>query len=249
MGREVDEVNSGMMTERRFLDRGGWMVDVSKKDRGVSLIETMIAVLVALIGVFSVGTLIFQATVTNKNQGTEVTRATIYAQDKMEKLLSLSFGSCNQGIALNPNYCGTSAAWTYNSGTGTWSATAGLTGTGWNTGLSAGGILTPMQTSCPTLSTDPALGYVDFLDTNGVQLPSAAGACSTIAKPAQYIRMWNIQDVCVSTGPSLPAGCVGGPTGGPLMKQITVAVWSEAAVGTTGNKPVVTITSYVSNPN
>ena len=55
---------------------------------GVSLIETLIAVLIAVVGVFSVGGLIFQGTVTNKNQGTEVTRATIYAQDKIEKLLS-----------------------------------------------------------------------------------------------------------------------------------------------------------------
>jgi Tfp pilus assembly protein PilV len=207
---------------------------VEAKDRGVSLIETMIAVLVALIGVFSIGSLIFQATVTNKNQGTEVTRATIYAQDKMEKLLSLDFATCNQGLATNPTYCGTSASWTYNSSTSTWTAGAGLTGTGWNTGLTAGGILTPMQTACPTSTTDPTLGYVDFLDTNGVQLPSTAGACSAIATSMAYVRMWQISNVTT--------------TGGPAMKQITVAVWSRAAVGAAGNKPVVTITSYLSNP-
>jgi Tfp pilus assembly protein PilV len=219
-----------MKTVRRFLDRGGWSVEV--KDDGVSLIETMIAVLVALIGVFSIGSLIFQATVTNKNQGTEVTRATIYAQDKMEKLLSLDFATCNQGISTNPNYCGTSASWTFAGGT--WTATSGLTGTGWNTGLTAGGIITPMQTTCPTSTSDPTLGYVDFLDANGLQIPSTAGACSAIATPMAYVRMWNITDV-----PS---------TGGPAMKQITVAVWSRAAVGQAGNKPVVTITSFLSNP-
>ncbi len=51
-----------------------------RDDRGVSLPETMIAVLIALIGVFGLGSLVFQATATNKNQGTETTRATIYAQ-------------------------------------------------------------------------------------------------------------------------------------------------------------------------
>ena len=66
------------------------------EEGGVTLIETLIAVLIAVVGVVSVGGLIFQATVTKKNQGTEVTRATIYAQDKMEKLLSLDFTNCTQ---------------------------------------------------------------------------------------------------------------------------------------------------------
>ena len=76
-------------------------------ENGVTLIETMIAVLIAVVGVFSVGALIFQGTVTNKNQGTEVTRATIYAQDKMEKLLSLSFSSCTQSASSQPSSCNT----------------------------------------------------------------------------------------------------------------------------------------------
>jgi hypothetical protein len=211
-------------------------VEVSDKDRGVSLIETMIAVLVALIGVFSLGTLIFQATVTNKNQGTEVTRATIYAQDKMEKLLSLDFPTCSQSVILNPNTCGTSATWSLVAGT--WTATAGLTGTGWNTGLVAGGQLTtgdpsaPMQSTCPT--SGASVGYVDFLNYNGSQIPLTPGPCSSITSSIAYIRMWQIIDMA--------------STGGPAMKQITVAVWSQAAVGTTSAKPVVTVTSYLSNP-
>lgn len=212
-------------------------MDVPGTDRGVSLIETMIAVVVALIGVFSIGSLIFQATVTNKNQGTEVTRATIYAQDKMEKLLSLSFSTCNQGVTTNPSACDT----------------ANITGTGWNTGLVAGGQLNtgdpnaPMQSTCPT--SGASLGYVDFLDNNGAPLPATAGACSTVTTSSiAYVRMWQIQDVCVSTSPANPAGCVGGPVSGPFQKQITVAVWSQAAIGQgTQAKPVVMVTSYLSN--
>jgi Tfp pilus assembly protein PilV len=233
------------MKKRGFPEKEGWIVEASMKDRGVTLVETMIAVLVALIGVFSLGSLIFQATVTNKNQGTEVTRATIYAQDKMEKLLSMgaagavstataNFATCNQTATTNPAICDTSATWTVNAAVTppTVTATAGITGTGWNTGLVAGGALAPMQTTCPTAA--PSLGYVDFLDSSGNVLPKTAGACSSITTPTAYIRMWQIQDVT---------------TGGPPLKQISVAVWSMAAVGPAANKPVVLLTSYLSNPN
>jgi Tfp pilus assembly protein PilV len=229
-----------MKGQRGFQNEWGCALDASEADRGVSLIETMIAVLVALIGVFSIGTLIFQATVTNKNQGTEVTRATIYAQDKMEKLLSLGFAACNQSTTANPNYCDTSATWTYIASTATWSATAGLTGTGWNTGLLAGGQINtgnptaPMQSTCPSSGT--SVGYVDYLDFSGSQIPTTAGACSTLPNTIAYIRMWQITDLA--------------STGGPAMKQITVAVWSQAAVGQgTQTKPVVILTSYLSNPD
>lgn len=201
----------------------------------------MIAVLVALIGVFSIGSLIFQATVTNKNQGTEVTRATIYAQDKIEKLLSLDLTS-NPPLPADANSCNqTTQPASCN--------TTGITGTGWTQGLLAGGAIAPMQTTCPT--SGASVGYVDYLNTNGTQL---TGTCSALTStdgntsPA-YIRMWQIQDVC--TAASTPTGCIGStPTGGPTMKQITVAVWSLAAIGQAGQlKPVVTLTCYLSNPN
>lgn len=181
-------------------------------DSGVTLAETMIAVLVALIGVFSIGSLIFQATVTNKNQGTEVTRATIYAQDKIENLLALNFASCTQSAASQPSTCNTT----------------GLTASGWTQGLLAGGAISPNQTTCPTSGS--SVGYVDFLDVNGAQL--AGSSCSAVTTNA-YTRMWQITDVT---------------TGGPYQKQITVAVWSQAAIGQVGQqKPVVVLTSYLSN--
>src|ERR1700693_2418452 len=99
-------------------------------NHGATLIETMIAVLVALIGVFGLGGLIFQATVTNKDQGTEVTRAPLYAQDKLEKLLSLNTNtnppdpnSCNQTASGQPASCNTT----------------GISASGWTQGLLAGG--------------------------------------------------------------------------------------------------------------
>jgi len=184
-----------------------------KNDSGVTLVETMIAVLVALIGVFSIGSLIFQATVTNKNEGTEVTRATIYAQDKIELLLSLNFASCNQSAGSQPTSCNTT----------------GITASGWTQGLLPGGAITPNQKTCP--SSGSSVGYVDFLDINGAQLTGSS--CAALTTTNAYTRMWQITNVS---------------TGGPYQKQVTVAVWSQAAIGRSGqNKPVVVLTSFLSN--
>lgn len=191
------------------------------EERGVTLIETLIAVLIAVVGVFSVGGLIFQATVTNKNQGTEVTRATIYAQDKMEKLLSLDFTNCTQTASAQPSNCNTT----------------NISATGWTEGLLAGGAIGPsVQATCP--SSGASVGYIDFLDSNGIQLPgsTAATSCSAItASGISYVRMWEITDVA--------------STGGPILKQISVAVYSQSAVNTSSGKPVVVLTSLLSNPN
>ncbi len=191
------------------------------RESGVTLIETLIAVLIAVVGVFSVGALIFQGTVTNKNQGTEVTRATIYAQDKMEKLLSLDFSSCSQAASLQPAGCNTT----------------NISATGWMQGLLAGGAIgPPVQATCP--ASGASVGYVDFLDTNGLQLPGSTPAtgCSAITSSAiSYVRMWQIADVA--------------STGGPGLKQISVAVYSQSAVNAGSGKPVVVVSSLLSNPN
>ena len=81
---------------------------------------------------------------------------------------------------------------------------------------------------------------MDYLDANGVQV---TGACSTIAAavPA-YIRQWQVVDLTSATTPAAP-------TGGPVAKQITVAVYSQVAVNAAGGKPVVVLTSLLSNPN
>jgi hypothetical protein len=203
-----------------------------RDDCGVTLVETMIAVLVAMIGVFSLGAVIFQATATSKNQGTETTRAVIYAQDKMEKLLSLGrltisgvtgsdFADCTLTTASSqPDNCNTT----------------NITDSGWKQGLLFGGSINPIQKTCPS-SGSPNVGYMDFLDVNGQQLPSGGGACSSITPSAiTYIRQWQITDMTALSG----------RTPG---KQITVAVYSQAGVNTAGGKPIVILTSIVTNPN
>ena len=190
---------------------------------GVTLIETMVAVLVALVGVFGLGSLVFEATVVNKNQGAEKTRATIYAQDKMEKLLSLDFTTCAQSAGSQPATCNVT----------------GVTDSGWTRGLLAGGPLSssqvtgpPVAVTCPDAA-GAAIGYTDFLDLNGQQL---TGACSGLTTGVSYVREWTVTDLTP-------------PTGGPSLKAITVGVYAQSGIGAEGGKPIVLVTSVLSNPN
>jgi Tfp pilus assembly protein PilV len=203
-------------------------MNIKCKERGVTLIETMLATLVATIAVFAICSTVFVATVNTKNQGTETTRAAIYAQDKIEKLLSLgsvvvsgttaSFGNCTQSSATQqasfPD-CNVT----------------GITGVGWATGLLAGGSTAPLA-SCSA----PNVGYMDFLDQNGNQLAGASCSAALTSKTIGYIRQWQTQDA--NTFGTTPA-----------LKQITVAVYSLLAVNTNNTRPIVILTSYVSDPN
>lgn len=143
------------------------------KDRGVSLVETMIAVLVAFIAMSSMGAVIFSAMVTNKNQGTETTRMTALAREKMEQLLRLPYNDITTNTTL-------------------------ITDTGWDVGLTSNPATDLSQlTSCPPTG-DPNVGYVDFLDNGGQPL---AGVCETaIADGFGYTRRWKIADVSGVTG-------------------------------------------------
>ncbi len=197
----------------------------------MTLLETMLAVFVALVGAFSLGGVIFVATATSKNQGTETTRSTIYAQDKLEKLLSLaavpvsgvttaSFLNCTQSAATQLS--------TYPD-----CNTTGITGTGWATGLLADGATSPLQLSCPS---GTSVGYMDFLDSSGNQLTGASCGAAT-ASGYSYVRMWQITDA--NTFGTTPA-----------LKQITVAVYSLAAISTSASpEPIVVLSSYVSDPD
>ncbi len=194
----------------------------ASEDRGVSLIETLIAVLIAVFGVFTLGQVLFLSMVTNKNQGAEVSRATIYAQDKMEKLLSLNFANCTITPASSqPATCNTT----------------NISASGWTQGLLAGGAVgPPVQASCP--SSGASVGYIDYLDANGLQVPSGgpATSCAALANTsASYIRMWQITDLA--------------STGGPNLKMVEVSVYSQSAVSSPVGKPIVDVVSYLSNPN
>jgi len=137
-------------------------------DRGVTLIETMIAILVAFVVMSSLGAVVFTAMVANKNQGTEVTRMTGLAQEKAEQLLRLGFANTSTNTTL-------------------------ISDPGWAIGLTASSATTLTQlTDCPAAGS-PNVGYVDFLDDNGQPL---AGDCSTaVATGFGYQRRWKIANV------------------------------------------------------
>lgn len=187
----------------------------------------MLAVTVAVVGAFGICSVIYVATATTKNQGTETTRATIYAQDKMEKLLSLasipvagvttaSFTNCTQAASTQQtSYPDCNA-----------------------TGISAGGATSPLQSSCP--SSGASVGYVDFIDASGNQL-TGTGCSAATTNGFSYVRMWQISDSNLF-----------GTT--PALKQITVAVYSLAVINTTrggspSSSPLIVLTSYVSDPD
>jgi len=231
-------------------------------NRGVTLIETMIAVLIAMVAIFGLGNLVFQATAVNKNQGSETTRAVIYAQDKMEKLLSLAAYSPS-GVPISPSSSATTPTFVdctqpVSTPQPTVCNTTNINDPGWGAGLLAGGgVAVPVVVSgaitmpvvvyaCGSISSSQQ-GYIDYLDINGIQLPQSGtppvatpGSCnSAFANAADmpaYIRQWQITDLTT-------------PGTGPTCKQIVVAVYSLTAVAANGGKPIVILTSYVESPN
>ena len=150
-----------------------------KSEQGVTLVETMIAVLISMFVMTALGGVVFTATVTNKNQGVEMSRVAVYAQDKIEMLTNLDWSDCTLSTPL------------------TGCNTTGYTGSGWNEGLKAGGTLT-YATVCPT--SGAAVGYIDYLDANGNQ--KTGTDCSTVGLYA-YQRQWQVTDV-ITTAAGTP---------------------------------------------
>ena len=146
---------------------------------GMSLLETMIALtvlLVVAVGVMSMATIAVQTT---ENQGHLQSRATEYAQDKMEQLIALAYGDGDSTTCGGPA-CGTdTTAFPSCSPQTTPSCTTG-------TGLRVGGSSDP---TAPV--TTPGNGYVDYLDS--------AGNPTTSSGSWNYIRVWQIDQPAGTT--------------------------------------------------
>lgn len=177
----------------------------ANQERGTSLVETLMAVFIAVISMTSLGAVIFLSTVQNKNEGFETTRMTVFAREKIEELIYLDYSDTSSNISS-------------------------VTDAAWDVGLTAGGPtdLGTEITACPTSGN--AVGYVDFLDSDGIKLSGTACSDAALSTWA-YIRQWKIED---------------DPGGTPDMKQISVAVHAPAAVRTGGNPPIVMLTTYKS---
>ena len=125
--------------------------NVSRGERGETLVETMIASLILCIGLLTVmGALSAVATKQNWNQGDRGTRTTEYGQDKMEQLLALSFSDGASNTAAYP---------TQSTG-----------------GLGLGGVMAGSSTSGGVVAGSPVTGYVDYLNSAGDLQTSSIGA-------------------------------------------------------------------------
>src|SRR6266849_1854541 len=119
---------------------------------GMSLLETMIALVVLLIATVGILAIAMIATSTTENQGHLAARTAEYAQDKMEQLISLAYGDSTTDTTQFPP-CSPA----------TTSPPACTTGTG----LAIGGSSDP---TAPV--TTPGNGYVDYLDISGNPIAS-----------------------------------------------------------------------------
>lgn len=135
---------------------------------GMSLLETLIALTVLLIATVGVMSVAMVAVETTENQGHLQSRATEYAQDKMEQLISLGYGDGDPPAASGTDTtvfpaCSLNTSPSCSTGTG----------------LAVGGSSDP---SAPVSS--PGNGYVDYLDK--------AGNPTTVSGSWYYIRVWQI---------------------------------------------------------
>jgi len=130
---------------------------------GMSLLETMIALLILMITTVGLLSLGMAATSTTENRGHLAARTTEYAQDKMEQLISLAWGDTTTDTTVIPMVSG-------------------------GTGLSVdcGGAGTACGSSDPTA---PATSYVDYLDSSGNLLTYTGGAAPS---NWYYMRVWQI---------------------------------------------------------
>jgi type II secretory pathway pseudopilin PulG len=68
----------------------------------MSLLETLVAASIMLIGISGVMALFMVVAATNMGQGTQATRCTEYAQDKMEQLMALNFLDTSSNTTVLP---------------------------------------------------------------------------------------------------------------------------------------------------
>jgi hypothetical protein len=104
----------------------------------MSLLETMVALAILLITSIGILTMGMVAMSTTENQGHLSARTAEYAQDKMEQLMSLSYGDTTTDTTTFPP------------------------GPAGGSGLAIGGSSDP---NAPV--TSPGTGYVDYLDASG----------------------------------------------------------------------------------
>jgi hypothetical protein len=132
----------------------------------MSLLETVVAAAIMLIGIGGMMALFAVVAATNMGQGTQASRCTEYAQDKMEQLMALNWENTASDTTVVPVV-----------------SSGGM-------GLTVGGGPLPLSPSSP-VSTCTATNscYVDYI-TEGTG--SGATISTTKQSNSMYIRQWSI---------------------------------------------------------
>lgn len=108
-----------MKTVRSFDDRRG------RDESGITLVETLIAMLILLFGLLAMAHMLSFGTVASKTHGRDATKAAAYAHDKMEELLGLDFADTTTNVTVNPPFPSTGVGLTAGGSVPPTSATAG----------------------------------------------------------------------------------------------------------------------------
>lgn len=131
-------------------------------EHGISLLETLIAAVVLIIGIGGVMSLFAVGASKNVSQGTQASRCTEYAQDKMEQLMALQF---NDTTSDTRNI---------------------ITAASGGSGLAPGGVPYP-NSPAANIPTAGSL-YFDYIS----EVPGSGAVISTSASGASYLRQWTI---------------------------------------------------------
>ena len=74
------------------------------EENGMTLVETLIALLVLLVGLMGMAQVLAFSVVASKTFGRDATKTTAFARDKMEELTALRFADVQTNITVNPPY-------------------------------------------------------------------------------------------------------------------------------------------------
>lgn len=157
-----------------------------RSERGFSIIESLVACIIMIVGVSGLMALFAIAAAKNAGQGNQATRCTEYAQDKMEQLLALNFSDTNSQMVGSNTICPTCTG--YNSAYG-----FGLGGTTVSS--------TPYGLAPATTST-AVVGYSDFVnssDPTNADGISGSLTCTGCTSNAQFMRTWQIVNTTATT--------------------------------------------------
>jgi type II secretory pathway pseudopilin PulG len=186
--------------------------DPAQSERGVTLVETLVAALVLIIVVVGLLPVFVFGIQTTNTQGDVATRTTEYAQDKMEQLLSLdkinlTSDGFNDGVADTTQF--PTAINGVNGAVSTCTGAAGFI-------CGLGGTMAASSSIGSIPPAAPVTFFVDYLDINGNLLTSSTGA--------YYTRQWKVDTDSTAT-----------------MKTITIVASSLQAVGVKGIAPSATL--------